>query len=240
MKKCEIHRTLFCCEYFPTKSTCVLTPVECGCNQPPLKINEWRNTSAWDIEWTLAHGDGGIAASVCSLLTVKCIQLKAVKGPIHESRSKNPSIFWSKKFKSKFWLDFWPCVGDFFVKKYIDSKYWLIKSVWYILTSRQYFDNSSIFWRMCGLLSKFWSKIQCEFQSSGEHLIKTRAMATAASGSNIFNTMNFDQNFDRTCNLCGQYGVKNLIKNWKSLFCFKILTFLIVYCVPGPMGQTGS
>ena len=25
-------------------------------------------------------------------------------------------------------------VGDFFVEKYIDSKYWRIKSVWYILT----------------------------------------------------------------------------------------------------------
>ena len=44
-----------------------------------------------------------------------------------------------------------------------------------------------------------------------------------ASGSNISNIMNFDQNFDETC-------VGNMASNWTFIFCFKILTvFLIVY-----------
>ena len=77
------------------------------------------------------------------------------------------------------------------------------------MISRQYFDNSSIFGRECGLLSKFWSKIQ----SSGEHSAKTRATATAASWSNIFNTINW------------QYGIKNIIKNLLQ----NIHSFLIVY-----------
>ena len=143
------------------------------------------------------------------------------------TRSKISSIYWSKKLTSKFWLDFWPCVGDFLVKKFIDSKYWRIKSVWYILTSRQYFDNSSIFGRVCVLLSKFWSKIQ----SSSEHLAKTRATATAASGSNIFNTMNFDQNFDGTC--VSNMASKILSKIVRPFFASKYWLFFF-YRVWGP------
>ena len=115
----------------------------------------------------------------------------------------------------------------FFVKKYIDSKYWRIKSVWYILTSRQYFDNSSIFWLVCGLLSKFRSKIQF----SGEHLAKTRATATAASGSNIFNTMNFDQNFDGTC--VGNMASKILSKIGRPFFASKY--WLLFWSCMGPL-----
>ena len=140
------------------------------------------------------------------------------------TRSKIPSIYWSKKLTSKFWLDFYRVWEIFFVKKYIDSKYWRIKSVWYILTSSQYFDNSSIFWRVCELLSKFWSKIQ----SSSEHLAKTIATATATSGSNIFKTMNFDQNFDGTC--VGNMASKILSKFGRPFFASKYwLFFSIVY-----------
>ena len=130
---------------------------------------------------------------------------KDFKGTL--ARSKEPSIFWSQKLVSKFWRDFRPRVGDFLSNN----------------TFTQNIDGSNlldIFWRVCGLLSIFWSKIQ----SSGEHLAKIWATATAASGSNIFNTMNFDQNFDGTIE-CGQFGVINLIKNWTSLFCFKTSTF---------------
>ena len=131
-------------------------------------------------------------------------------------------------FEAKNWHQNFDGIFDsvweiFFVKKYIDSKYWRIKSAWYILMSRQYFDNSSIFWRVCGPLSKFWSKIQ----SPGKHLAKTRATAKAACGTNIFNTMNFDQNFDGTC--VGSISSKILSKIGRPFFYFKILTFLIVY-----------
>ena len=38
-----------------------------------------------------------------------------------------------------------------------------------------------------------------KIQSSGKKLGKTRAATTAATGSNIFTTMNVDQNFDGAC-----------------------------------------
>ena len=152
-----------------------------------------------------------------------------------KGRSKNPSIYiyilkkknWHQNFD---WI--FDRVWEIYCQKYINSKYWWIKSVWNILTSHQYFDNSSIFWRVCGLLSKFWSKIQ----SSGEHLAKTRATATAASGSNIFNTINFDQNFDGTC--MGNMASKILSKIGRPFFASKY--WLFFWSCMGPLKILGG
>ena len=56
-----------------------------------------------------------------------------------------------KILMSKFWWEIWPCVECFDVQKNFDSKFWRIK------TRLIFFDDSSNFWWVCGLLSKFWS-----------------------------------------------------------------------------------
>ena len=43
----------------------------------------------------------------------------------------------------------------------------------------------------------------------------------ATFGSNIFNTMNFGNNFDGTCDVCEKYGIKNLKKIGRELFVSK-------------------
>ena len=148
------------------------------------------------------------------IIQVPAVLRKVPSQPVTKgahTRSKNPSIYWSKKLTSKFWLDFWPC-GRFFWQKYIDSKYWRIKSVWYILTSRQYFDNSSTFWRVCGLLSRFWSKIQSSDEQHPDQAFSTQWILIKIS-------------MERVWAIWRQKSY-----HWTSIFCFKILTvFLIVY-----------
>ena len=63
-----------------------------------------------------------------------------------------------QNFEAKNWHQNFDWIFDrvweiFFVKKYFDSKYWRVKSDWHILTSRQYFDKSSIFWQVVNILT---------------------------------------------------------------------------------------
>ena len=147
----------------------------------------------------------------------KCGHNNYLKGPHTIKKSVN---MLKQKIGIKILSGFLTVCGRFFCQKI----HWLK-----ILTDQIcliYFDQSLIFWQLFNILTHVWAlvKILIKISVPGEHLVKTRATATAASGSNIFNAINFYG----TC--VGNIDVKNLIKNWTSIFCFKILTvFLIVY-----------
>ena len=146
-------------------------------------------------------------------LLVPC--LVGLKEPIHDQKIRQ--YIEAKNWYKKFWLYAWPCVGVFFVKKYIDLKYWRIKYVWYILTTLQY-------------LTRVWAPVKILIKNS---VLRWTFSQNQSYGNGSIRIKHFQHNEFWSkfwWNVCGQYGVKNLIKNWASIFCFKILTFfLIVY-----------
>ena len=96
-----------------------------------------------------------------------------------------------------------------------------------------YFHQSSIFWQLFNILTSVWAPVKILIKNSvlGWTFSQNQSYGNGSVGSNIFNTMNFDTNFDGTC--VGNMASK-IIKNWTSIFCFKILTFFFWSCV-GPL-----
>ena len=140
------------------------------------------------------------------------------------TRSKNPSIYWSKKFTSKSWLNFWPCVGDFFLSKNTLTQNIDGSNLFDI------FDQSSIFWQLFNILTRVWAPVKILIKNS---VLRWTFSQNQSYGNGSIRIKHFQHNEFWSkfwWNVCGQYGVKNLVKNWTSIFCFKILTvFLIVY-----------
>ena len=93
-----------------------------------------------------------------------------------------------------------------------------------------YFDQSSIFWQLFNILTRVWAPVKILIKNL---VLRWTFSKNQSYGNGSIRIKHFQHNEFWSkfwWNVCGQYGVKNLIKNWKSIFCFKILTvFLIVY-----------
>ena len=90
------------------------------------------------------------------------------------------------------------------------------------------FDQSSIFWQLFNILTHLWVKILIE-----NSVLRWTFSQNQSYGNGSIRIKHFQHNEFWSkfwWNVCGQYGVKNLIKNRTSIFCFKILTvFFIEY-----------
>ena len=143
--------------------------------------------------------------------------VSTLKGPIHDQKicqyikAKN----WHQNFEwifDRVWEIFF-CQKIHWLKILTDKK----KYVRYILTTLQHFDS-------------FVGSCQNFDQNS---VLRWTYSQNQNYGNGSIRIIYFQHNEFWTkfwWNVCGLYGVKNLIKNWTSIFCFKILiVFLIVY-----------
>ena len=121
--------------------------------------------------------------------------------PYTNHDKKKTSIFWSQKFTTKFWQDFWPGVGDLLSKNTLTRN----------IDGSNLFDifwPVSIFWQLFNILTRVWAPVKILIENSV--LRRTFSQNQSYGNGSIrikhFQHKEFWSKFG--WNVSGQYGVK--------------------------------